>query len=218
MPRPRRPLLPALPVQVRFTTSPVSWVCPHPFEKPLEIVRYRYDNPKQSEVLDAWEVRESFFSIPSDPLALKLFLEWTGKFSPRPFQGQDIRLSDIWGWRELLQQALARPDCQKLEAKFDTRKVRRLASYDFSLSVSLREKAPSAVIWTDTTLDAMISTVQVDILQGAKFRWCARPDCKVKIFRVTSAHERKYCSYDCAHLQSIRKKRGTVVKVEQDTL
>src|SRR5438552_5971552 len=213
-----RHLLSALPVELIFTTTPVSWFCPYPFEKPFEIVRYYDDHPKQPEVLDAWEVREMFFSIPSDPIALKLFLEWTGRFATRYYPRHDIKLTDIWEWRTLLKQALARPDWKRLETNFDSRKVERLANHELSLFLSLRENRHSAVVRTHTTLDAMISTVQVDILLGAKYRWCARPDCRVKIFRVTSAHKRKYCTYDCAHLQSIRKKRGTVVKVERDSM
>ena len=67
----------------------------------------------------------------------------------------------------------------------------------------------AAVIVTDTTLQAILATVHVDHLRGATFRFCARLDCG-RQFLLESRHAKKYCSYDCAHLEAVRRSRAKV--------
>jgi hypothetical protein len=68
-------------------------------------------------------------------------------------------------------------------------------------------KKPYGVITTKNTLSAMLATVFIDRLRGARIGFCARPDCK-KEFRVVSNHERRYCKPYCAHLESLRRLRA----------
>jgi hypothetical protein len=71
-------------------------------------------------------------------------------------------------------------------------------------------KREFAVAETDTTLDALLASVHLDCIRGAKFRRCARRDCPEgdRIFEVKSKHVRKYCSPYCAHLVSLRRIRA----------
>jgi hypothetical protein len=69
-----------------------------------------------------------------------------------------------------------------------------------------QQKYPLGVISTHHTLPAILGTVFVDALRGAKVRSCARADCR-ELFEVISAHERKYCSQYCGHLVSLRRER-----------
>jgi hypothetical protein len=64
----------------------------------------------------------------------------------------------------------------------------------------------AAVIKTYDVLGALLATVYVDHLRDARFGFCARKDCR-KLFERTSKHKRKYCDYDCAHLEAVRRGR-----------
>lgn len=63
-----------------------------------------------------------------------------------------------------------------------------------------------ALIEATDAVSAILTTIEVDHLRGAKFGACARPDCP-KFFEITSHHKRKYCSQYCAHLESLRRMR-----------
>lgn len=63
-----------------------------------------------------------------------------------------------------------------------------------------------AVIETRDVVSAILATIEIDHLRGAKFGACARTDCP-KFFEITSQHKRKYCTMSCAHLESVRRMR-----------
>jgi CGNR zinc finger len=63
-----------------------------------------------------------------------------------------------------------------------------------------------AVIEEGNALSAMLATIEIDHLRGAKFGVCARPDCRV-FYEITSAHGRRYCGQYCAHIESVRRTR-----------
>jgi hypothetical protein len=63
------------------------------------------------------------------------------------------------------------------------------------------------VLHAEDVVTAMLATIYVDRLSGKKFGFCVRPDCR-KYFEVTSKHKRKYCTPDCAHLQTVRRLRA----------
>jgi hypothetical protein len=53
---------------------------------------------------------------------------------------------------------------------------------------------------------SILATVQFKLAQGAKFRTCARKDCRLP-FEVTSRHARRFCTQYCAHITSLRQLR-----------
>jgi hypothetical protein len=59
---------------------------------------------------------------------------------------------------------------------------------------------------TQATLDAILLSVHLDRIQGARFKICARLDCQ-KIFKVKTDHQRRYCTMYCAHIESVRRNR-----------
>ena len=69
------------------------------------------------------------------------------------------------------------------------------------------------VITTLTFIDAMKLTLVVDAVSGAKVRKCARTDCRT-LFTFTGGHKRKYCSWYCGHIESVRKSRKQARKQE----
>jgi hypothetical protein len=53
---------------------------------------------------------------------------------------------------------------------------------------------------------AICMTVTADLLRRAKFKICARKDCRMP-FEVRSKHKKKYCCQYCGHLESVRRNR-----------
>jgi hypothetical protein len=56
------------------------------------------------------------------------------------------------------------------------------------------------------TFPSILATIQFKLAQGAKFRTCARKDCRLP-FEVTSRHTRRFCTQYCAHITSLRRRR-----------
>jgi hypothetical protein len=76
------------------------------------------------------------------------------------------------------------------------------------LTVEPRRNGASAVIRVMQTLPVMVGTIIVKIAQGARFRFCKARDCK-RPFELLTKHPRMFCSRYCAHLEALRRKRGT---------
>ena len=74
------------------------------------------------------------------------------------------------------------------------------------LHIEWRKKAPFAVIETATGWEMISATTQFDLLRGAKFKPCAREDCRIP-FPMITRHAKIYCSQSCAHVMAMRKKR-----------
>jgi hypothetical protein len=134
------------------------------------------------------------------------FFYMAGQWAGNPYVTQ----SDFSEWQQLLREALVRPakDWKSLAERFAPRKVSTLIGplrilFDWSGNV------PLAKVVLPDSLTAIIATIQVDALQGAEFRVCARHDCKSAPFRIEARHK-IYCSTDCAHLVAVRNSRKRV--------
>jgi CGNR zinc finger len=147
----------------------------------------------------------------------------SGAFGSRFFNGRAVplHLSDLQSeqahWRELLSSPRA------LKAEFgsapkpDATPAKHLAyavkSHFFNqlpVGIQWRAGLPHGLTETITGREMMTATVQLDLLRGGKFQVCQRPDCGIP-FATSSGHPRKYCSWYCGHLESVRrgrKKRG----------
>jgi hypothetical protein len=58
-----------------------------------------------------------------------------------------------------------------------------------------------------STLEAILATAYLDRLNGVNFGLCQLDDCN-RMFEITSNHAREYCSQDCAHKASMRRRRA----------
>jgi hypothetical protein len=72
---------------------------------------------------------------------------------------------------------------------------------------------PIAMIMVDSTLEAILATIYLDRLNGLDHGLCALKDCP-KIYEVTSKHARQYCSQECAHKASVRKRRALAAQAK----
>ena len=60
-----------------------------------------------------------------------------------------------------------------------------------------------------STLEAILATAYLDRLNGVNFGLCQLADCN-RLFEITSNHAREYCSQECAHKASVRRRRAAV--------
>jgi hypothetical protein len=164
---------------------------------------------------DPWEKRNAFFRLrEGDNDALLSFLNTVGLLGVEIVSEGDkiciMKLPDgtfysanyepwnevreIWQMRRLIQGSLK--NLRSQTGKHSDFRVRL---------VTLRGKA-GAMITTTTFIEALQLTLRVDQLLGSKVQKCSRPDCGVT-FTVASGHRKKYCSWYCGHIESIRKQR-----------
>lgn len=164
--------------------------------------------------LNAWDVRGDFLTASTEQNILEL-LERTGTFSHLNESGY-WSVEDLFTIQRVVRYLMA---THPSKWRLTTRVFREVFGNDQRiLNVVLRQAdqrvrfiwttdAHAAAILADTTLQAILATVHVDHLRGATFRFCARLDCG-KQFPIESRHAKKYCSYDCSHLQAVRRSRG----------
>jgi hypothetical protein len=60
---------------------------------------------------------------------------------------------------------------------------------------------------SDSVIDALTTDLIFTALSGLRSGFCARADCN-RLFQKTTKHDRKYCSLECAHVESVRKHRA----------
>jgi hypothetical protein len=212
-------ILVTIPVSVRVRKKPVTWTLGDWYGRSTVNGFHDQELKTTNDFLDGWAIRDRFLSLYRTESDLLKFLHWVGAFLPVPLQAE-YEISAIWKCQDFFRNVLLDKDVNWRAAwGGQFRSFARFATLEEgcpSMQFVLGSRKPMAVLEPLCGLYAIKATLDLDLLRGAEFRWCVRPDCPTKIFRVTSRHKRKYCSYRCAHLQSIRNSRGTVVMVERD--
>ncbi len=160
---------------------------------------------------DPWAVRARFFALQTDEEILE-FLNLTGAFTNKNYRGwwtyDHFRL-----WQAVLRELLRRHPSRWrawVEKHLRTERLMINALNDFmKFQVSFRWKGKKhfAVFEAGETLGAMLATIIVDHLRGAKYAFCARADCR-KPFEVKTKHGKQYCRTYCAHLAGLRRRRA----------
>lgn len=190
-----------IPVLLRFTTTPRQWRLEKGFLR-AELGSFGRPRPQ----LDPWEVREEFLNLERTPGKLLKFLKKTGAFnvvSPADVRTywsyQDglrtMRRAGAEGWRNILARSTNRFIAElpklKLLSGFDVKYFRGL---------------PQATVDVNATLHAILASILFDFIQGSTFVPCAREDCP-NDFKAKRG--KQYCKQYCAHLASLRRRRGT---------
>ena len=134
----------------------------------------------------------------------------------------------IWGtdaflsWQKVFRQFLRRsPEdwdhyMQRLSVPgFDTRLIMRALNEasEFRVQFRWRSRKHAAALMARDVVTAIFATIYIDRLQGAKYGFCARPDCN-KPFKIKSRHKRIYCNMYCAHVQGVRRLRAKEKKTK----
>lgn len=186
--------------------------------------------------LDAWRCREEFFALTeNDNNALISFLEkvgmwfsadddlsghWSKEIAQHIRAGNrnPIAVPGVWQFQRSLRQALINRNAFKAAyAPTLTRTQTGLqlllesrATVEFPMRLELTNVATGAVTLTDA-YHMLLSTVFFDVARGIRFKTCQRKDCG-KPFPLETKHKKKFCSWYCAHITTVRKNRPHVKK------
>jgi hypothetical protein len=163
----------------------------------------------KSCLLDPWKLRDEFLSL--QPENWQAFIAMTGWFCPFPISRNYFQRCQEFVVKALLQPASEWAALEKGLGDLDSRL--RLSS-EKQISFQWDGEVPVAKIHTIWSLGAIFATVQIEKLQKAEFRRCARSDCKNPPFRVETEHK-IYCSSDCAHLVAVRNSRKRQAEAAQ---
>lgn len=103
-------------------------------------------------------------------------------------------------WRDQFRNEPARRGQEGLKARINR------DQNQLPLRIEWDKGRPIGVIETITGEELLTATAQLDFLRQARFAICQRPDCAIP-FSIMSEHPRKYCEWNCGHLESIRRQR-----------
>lgn len=166
------------------------------------LYRLIHRNERSHGPFNAWDLLDEFLTWDVDEW--HVFFYMAGSFGFPHFR---IAQKDFKEWQLLLREAMVRPSkrWEALRKEFDPRKVSKLFG-TLSIQFEWNAPVPTARLCPLNALEAMISAIQIDKLQGNEFRVCARRDCKKPPFRV-GTRQKIYCCSDCAHLVAVRESR-----------
>jgi len=176
------------------------------FQKNPATTAFRFKKGKSrggKTAVSPWQLRDRFLSWPLEDW--QRFFELSGEWDVGGAYSSRFKKEDFAEWQRLLRAALVAKEWSTLDDKFDRLKIVSL-KLPLAISFEWGGEIPAARIISRSALESMIATVQLDKLQGAAFRLCARPDCINPPFRV-EARQKIYCSSDCAHLVAVRNSR-----------
>ena len=175
---------------------------------------------EQAEVSGPWprgenalDLRQQFLSIERDDArALLDFLNRTGSWDGRTKYG----LYEFWGDQNTIRRLLTRNPPPG--HWFEVENFFENFLHELTLNhVVWQGKRLVASYSLTETREALLLSAWLDFARGAKFRYCARPDCpkhrkNTVPYELTSRHRRRYCSQYCAHLESKRRVRAKAKK------
>ncbi|SRR6266852_6225378 len=184
-------------------------------------LRNRFFQMKQTEAsalsflqeVGVWAIEDDDHVSGSDKGGL------SGAFGARFVQGwaAPIALSDMWDVQRDYRKLLADPGQLRRRfglpppatAPIDEKKafaIRTTFENTLPVHIEWRRGHAIAVAEAVTWNEMMMATMQIDLLQGARFVCCRRPDCHIP-FPVTTAHHKIYCSWYCGHIEAVRRSR-----------
>jgi len=170
--------------------------------------------------VDGWKMRDDFSRLKGDTTSLCEFLKWWGTWGDygptfdheRSRWSGPVIVPPNWIWFDL--------DLRRLGTKpgatvhfqdvigwgLTCNSVEWFRSGYGPVSLVKREEFPHFVIQAFGCEQVILTTITIDRLRDARFRICAREDCRTP-FEVKTRHKRDYCTQYCAHLESVRRNR-----------
>ena len=170
--------------------------------------------------VDPWDMRSEFLKLPRQAGALTNFLTKWGSWGPSAilhmeflgeaevmFEMSPQRMgrvcvipSDVWDYQELCSRAVMDPPHIWLGS-----------SHGMLPSAFPRREYPHLLLTATGCAHAIQTTITFDLLRKVKFAVCKRKDCGTR-FPLETRHKRKYCSWYCGHIESVRKGRKLKTK------
>lgn len=228
-------VLPALPVRLVYRPIPAV---PSMEKVGEEIIfRFRIAQGADQKNLDSFSMRDGFLEASTPGEALS-FLALCGPFRDRNVRGEwaPMTWTDFQGWQKIIREIRTKGPLPIKHVKVPPNTIKRrfvVAQELIHLLSDLTPEEHDAIMMSPsrllirrdetavlgqrprlvveiavgTILEAVLAAVFIDNLRGADYRLCALPDCP-NDFEITSKHEREYCSQECAHKASVRRRRA----------
>jgi hypothetical protein len=159
------------------------------------------ESRSNTKLADAWQLREAFMRVGHTPEKLLAFLNEWGRWNSEAF----VEPSEIIDLQQAIREALL-----TAPAKWFT------SPYPLPFNWRRCPEFPYFALLTDSAEVALRMTVSADLLNQARFRICARPDCG-QPFKVETNHDKKFCSRACAHLVVVRRSQRVATGVPAKT-
>jgi hypothetical protein len=174
-----------------------------------------YDLVGRKETI--WELRDRFLNIAvGDKQKLLQFLDDSGEWrAGKQYRKTTVSLASFWADQILLRELLLKkPRSQKAIDSIEERLTDQLADdwRPAGLKIGV-DDAPAVVIVMSHTRALLFLSVWLDLVSRSEIRYCARVDCPTHAvgtapFRLTSKHQKIYCSTKCAKLEMVRRFRS----------
>jgi hypothetical protein len=160
--------------------------------KEFDVISSGLKWPESTFSIDPWQKRDEFISLRPDTEALLKFLNSVGSWSENP---TGYYLADeFWNARRRLKELMIGGLPKWIHSK-----------YRKHFQPELRAGGPH-VLCDKYAIDGIFDSVSLDLMAGAEFKICIKPDCK-KPFVVNPRKEHVYCGRRCAHASLMRRKR-----------
>jgi hypothetical protein len=181
-------------------------------------LEYR-ENPRSRELArghdDAWGLCQRFLKIKRDHFSSELpsFLEGF-PLAPPGSQDCPTTIAGWQNWQDLMRDALtrkwwvSRKVRDALLRKFDRNFPRFIRQREFTVFLRGPTGPPILRIMANYGLDAMLIAIHLQLVEGARFRICAKPGCE-ELFRAGGRGRwpKIYHSLKCAHAMAERRAR-----------
>ena len=184
-------------------------------ERDLDILVARVDStsasaPARERVGDAWKMRSEFLELPKSNIALARFLNTWGRwnwFGLRDItQNATANLKDATEFAFYVVPDLLWEQQETYKAALSGDAKEWLAQHARVPAPQRTSEPPFLAVIDRFCETAIETTITMDKLRDVPFQLCGRPDCG-KIFEVRTKRAKLFCSYDCAHLTTVRRGR-----------
>lgn len=186
---------------------------------------------------EGWELVRSFIGVKAeDETAVLDFLVKHGQFAPPDGSARNYRIkADQLPLRREYQGPSSQgdPATEFVSESFSLRQFATIQDYvrrmlitgdpvlptpweagniqRYEIAFARDRLGSKAHVLVNRVFPSILATVQFKLVQGAKFKVCARKDCRLP-FEVSSRHKRRFCTQYCAHITSLRQRRREVAK------
>jgi hypothetical protein len=234
-----------IPIQFHIGSFKVNWQIVRDGETTLFAGSCKVGPAEYIPLGDAWELVRQYLSVmPEDEQSVLEFLVGHGQFDPpkgsitsKPVKmAQPSVYSISWGTHEQSLNVDDEMDEELVLESFSLQEFAMIQDYVRRILITGNPTLPSpwrateiqryeiafagrsdsrAHVSVSHTFPSILVTVQFKLAQGAKFRICARKDCRLP-FEVTSRHTRRFCTQYCAHITSLRQRRKAQRKTKNE--
>ncbi len=231
-----------VPVQFHTGSYRLNWQTVRRGETVLFAGCWFYGRMENLSLGESWELVRSFLSVdPEDEQSVLDFLAANGQFkAPEGSCKSGVEISELQAKTLLLgegDRSRRRPTYNNIVESFSLEEFATIQDYarrmllsgnptlptpwetgytePYKIAFAGDRTGPKAHVMVYHTLPVILATIQFKLVQGARFRVCARKDCRLP-FEITSRHKRRFCTQYCAHITSLRQRRKVGGKLKSE--